>query len=155
MLWFVRQTWEVLHKSFTIFSTWKKHSHLKSLDWEICPCLTKDQWVEQETPLCNHTSVLKFSVYGNLIQTLLDFHSFMLDHPPFAMTFYIHLKFLSRPLPYYTVKYHGNYVLTSMSNKVTVQLISARYKCFCFGLAALECTQENITLPNWYYFSKA
>lgn len=73
----------------------------------------------------------------------------MQDHPRFAGTSYIDLVYLlTKPLTYYTANYRDNFVFTSVSNKVTLKLISGVSKHECFELMAFEHMSDSLALLN-------
>ncbi len=65
----------------------------------------------------------------------------------YDILYWFSVNWLSRPLSFNTAHYHGNDVFTSMSNKVTMKLISARYKHFCFGFTAFGHTYMQQNYP--------
>lgn len=98
-------------------------------------------------PSCDRTSASR--------ATLLDFHGFVQDHRRFPVTSYIDLLYLlTKPLTYYTANYRDNFVFTSVSNKVTLELISDVSKHECFESMAFEHTSDSLALLNWYFLNK-
>lgn len=57
----------------------------------------------------------------------------------------------SKAMTYYTENYRYNCILVSVSNRVTISVIS---KHLCTELMACECTSENVALLNWCFFNK-
>lgn len=66
---------------------------------------------------------------------------------------WFNVKWLSRPLSYYIAHYRSGHVFTSMSNKVTMRLISTDINIFCFGFSVQTYIWAG-KLLNWYYFNK-
>lgn len=91
--------------------------------------LIEDQWLEQESlPSLWSDVIVEVKCLSESDTDIVGFSRFHAGSPSLCcdILFWFSVNLLSRPLPYYTAKYRGNYVFTSMSNKVTVKLISAR-----------------------------
>lgn len=97
--------------------------------------LIEDQWLEQESPPSLWSDVIvEVKCLSESDTDIVGFSRFHAGSPSlcYDILYWFSINLLSRPLPYYTAKYRGNYVFTSMSNKVTVKLIGARLQTFLF-----------------------